>query len=174
MILWGMCFLFHFCPLYGPNVNFTFFAEFCLLDFSVDLNSSRSNAHWVSKKKMSSLSSIYIQHYCGRNTIFSVKTPKTRAGCFQSSKVTNYVHTKARTKAKYQTSHGQNMYSSSLLFSGLNLSNIICGKAILTKMSKMIVLHDYLQEITPSSFSDSRSSCERIGSSSSSISSMSC
>ena len=44
-------------------------------------------------------------------------------GCFQS-RITNNVSAKTSTKTKYQTSRGQNSYSSSLSFSGLKLSNL--------------------------------------------------
>ena len=44
-------------------------------------------------------------------------------GCFQS-RITNNVSAKTSTKTKCQTSRGQNLYSSSLSFSGLKLSNL--------------------------------------------------
>ena len=58
--------------------------------------------------------------------IFSLKHHKKKqgkereTGCFQS-KVANYVSTKTRPKAKYQTSRGQNSSSSSFSFSDLKL-----------------------------------------------------
>ena len=65
----------------------------------------------------SSVSSIFVK--CGHKLFFprvnnwNEKQGKERGtGCFQSSK-TNFVSTKARTKTKYQTSLGQNSYSSS-------------------------------------------------------------
>lgn len=61
---------------------------------------------------------IHVQHYCGRNTIlFSWSTLRSRLKNAKS-KVTNY----GSTKIKYQTSHGQNLYSTSLSFSNLKLS----------------------------------------------------